>query len=149
MTPLYPGYGTHFSYVYVGTPAQRQSVIIDTGKLFSWVDIMCIFRHGCMYMCLFVRLCLCTNTSIYIYTCMYVCTYLWACVCMYSFFGVRMYIHMYKNTYLNFYFVCRTRFFSCIWFGTRNTCTVLTTKKERNSLIFYLWNSRNSPYFGV
>lgn len=32
LTPLYPGYGTHFSYVYVGTPPQRQSVIIDTGS---------------------------------------------------------------------------------------------------------------------
>lgn len=30
MTPLYQGYGTHFSYVYVGTPPQRQSVIIGT-----------------------------------------------------------------------------------------------------------------------
>lgn len=31
ISPLYPGYGTHFSYIYVGTPPQRQSVIIDTG----------------------------------------------------------------------------------------------------------------------
>ena len=31
VTPLYLGYGTHFAYVYVGTPPQRQSVIIDTG----------------------------------------------------------------------------------------------------------------------
>ena len=29
--PLFPGYGTHYAYVYVGTPPQRQSVIIDTG----------------------------------------------------------------------------------------------------------------------
>lgn len=35
ITPLYPGYGTHFSYIYVGTPAQRQSVIIDTGSHFT------------------------------------------------------------------------------------------------------------------
>ncbi len=35
LTPLYPGYGTHFSYVYVGTPGQRQSVIIDTGSQFT------------------------------------------------------------------------------------------------------------------
>jgi hypothetical protein len=35
MIPLYPGYGTHYSYVYVGTPAQRQSVIIDTGSEYT------------------------------------------------------------------------------------------------------------------
>jgi Xylanase inhibitor N-terminal len=33
--PLMPGYGTHFSYVYVGTPPQRVSVIIDTGSHFT------------------------------------------------------------------------------------------------------------------
>lgn len=32
MVPLYPGFGTHFVYVYVGTPPQRQSVIVDTGS---------------------------------------------------------------------------------------------------------------------
>jgi hypothetical protein len=32
LTPLYPGYGTHFSYIYIGTPPQRQTVIIDTGS---------------------------------------------------------------------------------------------------------------------
>lgn len=32
LTPLYTGYGTHYSFVYVGTPPQRQSVIIDTGS---------------------------------------------------------------------------------------------------------------------
>ncbi|CAM9728231.1 unnamed protein product [Sphacelaria rigidula] len=31
-TPLFPGWGTHFAYVYVGTPPQRVSVIIDTGS---------------------------------------------------------------------------------------------------------------------
>lgn len=35
ITPLYPGYGTHFSYIYVGTPPQRQSVIIDTGSHYT------------------------------------------------------------------------------------------------------------------
>eukprot|EP01038_Epipyxis_sp_PR26KG_P008920 gene8920-12029_t len=35
LTPLYPGYGTHFTYIYVGTPPQRQSVIIDTGSHFT------------------------------------------------------------------------------------------------------------------
>ncbi len=35
ITPLYQGYGTHFSYVYVGTPPQRQSVIVDTGSHYT------------------------------------------------------------------------------------------------------------------
>ena len=35
ITPLYPGYGTHFSYIYVGNPPQRQSVIVDTGSHFT------------------------------------------------------------------------------------------------------------------
>lgn len=35
LAPLYPGYGTHFVYLYVGTPPQRQSVIIDTGSHFT------------------------------------------------------------------------------------------------------------------
>ena len=30
--PLEEGYGTHFAYVWVGTPPQRQSVILDTGS---------------------------------------------------------------------------------------------------------------------
>lgn len=38
LTPLYPGYGTHFAYLYVGTPSQRQSVIIDTGS-YKYQDI--------------------------------------------------------------------------------------------------------------
>mmetsp|Transcript_4033 Transcript_4033/g.6044 ORF Transcript_4033/g.6044 Transcript_4033/m.6044 type:complete len:375 (-) Transcript_4033:95-1219(-) len=33
--PLFPGYGTHYVYVYVGTPPQRQSVIIDTGSHYT------------------------------------------------------------------------------------------------------------------
>lgn len=32
ITPLFIGYGTHISYIYVGNPSQRQSVIIDTGS---------------------------------------------------------------------------------------------------------------------
>ncbi len=35
LTPLFPGYGTHYAYVYVGTPPQRQSVIIDTGSHYT------------------------------------------------------------------------------------------------------------------
>eukprot|EP00903_Cladosiphon_okamuranus_P013533 g12605.t1 len=34
-TPLFPGWGTHFAYVYAGTPAQRVSVIVDTGSHFT------------------------------------------------------------------------------------------------------------------
>jgi hypothetical protein len=32
--PLFPGLGTHYVDVFVGTPPQRQSVIVDTGR---WV----------------------------------------------------------------------------------------------------------------
>jgi hypothetical protein len=35
IVPVYPGYGTHFAYIYVGTPPQRQSVIIDTGSHYT------------------------------------------------------------------------------------------------------------------
>jgi hypothetical protein len=31
LIPLYRGYGTHFVWMYVGIPAQRQSLIVDTG----------------------------------------------------------------------------------------------------------------------
>lgn len=30
--PVHSGYGTHYSFVYVGTPPQRVSVILDTGS---------------------------------------------------------------------------------------------------------------------
>ena len=33
--PVFPGYGTHFAYIYVGTPPQRQSVIVDTGSHYT------------------------------------------------------------------------------------------------------------------
>ncbi len=32
---LQPGYGTHYSYLYIGTPPQRVSVIIDTGSRYT------------------------------------------------------------------------------------------------------------------
>lgn len=31
-TPLFQGMGTHYSFIYVGTPPQRVSVIVDTGS---------------------------------------------------------------------------------------------------------------------
>jgi hypothetical protein len=34
-TPLYPGYGTYFSYVWVGSPPQRVSAITDTGSHYT------------------------------------------------------------------------------------------------------------------
>lgn len=37
--PLHAGYGTHYAYLYVGTPAQRVSVIIDTGS--HWTAFPC------------------------------------------------------------------------------------------------------------
>lgn len=30
LIPMYPGFGTHFVYAYVGTPPQRQSLVVDT-----------------------------------------------------------------------------------------------------------------------
>lgn len=35
VTPLYQGFGVHFSYIWVGTPPQRVSVIVDTGSHFT------------------------------------------------------------------------------------------------------------------
>lgn len=35
LIPLFPGYGTHYAYAYVGTPPQRQSLIVDTGSHFT------------------------------------------------------------------------------------------------------------------
>lgn len=37
--PLHAGYGTHFAFLYVGTPAQRVSVILDTGS--HWTAFPC------------------------------------------------------------------------------------------------------------
>ena len=34
-TPLSQGYGTHYATVYVGTPPQRKSVIVDTGSHYT------------------------------------------------------------------------------------------------------------------
>ena len=34
-SPLHQGYGTHYATIWVGTPPQRQSVIIDTGSHFT------------------------------------------------------------------------------------------------------------------
>ncbi|KAL9186464.1 hypothetical protein ACHAXT_005702 [Thalassiosira profunda] len=34
-SPLHQGYGTHYATIWVGTPAQRKSVIIDTGSHFT------------------------------------------------------------------------------------------------------------------
>lgn len=35
LAPLFPGYGTHYAYAYVGTPPQRQSLIVDTGSHYT------------------------------------------------------------------------------------------------------------------
>ena len=45
LTPVYPGYGTHFSYVWVGTPGQRVSVIVDTGS--SMTAFPCVDCTDC------------------------------------------------------------------------------------------------------
>lgn len=43
LKPLYPGYGTHFVYAYVGSPVQRQSLIVDTAS--SYTAFPCV---GCL-----------------------------------------------------------------------------------------------------
>jgi hypothetical protein len=35
LIPLYSGFGTHFAFFYVGSPAKRQSLIIDTGDHYT------------------------------------------------------------------------------------------------------------------
>ena len=32
LSPLYRGYGTHYAFIWVGSPPQRVSVIVDTGS---------------------------------------------------------------------------------------------------------------------
>ena len=32
ISPLFLGYGTHYAFLWVGSPPQRRSVIIDTGS---------------------------------------------------------------------------------------------------------------------
>jgi hypothetical protein len=34
-SPLHQGYGTHYATIWVGTPSQRKSVIVDTGSHFT------------------------------------------------------------------------------------------------------------------
>jgi hypothetical protein len=34
LSPLYAGYGTHYTYVYVGTPPQKQTLIVDTARYY-------------------------------------------------------------------------------------------------------------------
>ena len=34
-SPLHQGYGTHYAYIWVGTPPQRKTVIIDTGSHYT------------------------------------------------------------------------------------------------------------------
>ncbi len=43
--PLHAGYGTHYAFVYVGTPAQRVSVILDTGS--HWTAFPCTGCQQC------------------------------------------------------------------------------------------------------
>jgi hypothetical protein len=35
LSPLFQGMGTHYSFMWVGTPAQRVSVIVDTGSHYT------------------------------------------------------------------------------------------------------------------
>ncbi|EWM27330.1 Peptidase aspartic [Nannochloropsis gaditana] len=43
--PLHAGYGTHYAFVFVGTPAQRVSVILDTGS--HWTAFPCTGCQMC------------------------------------------------------------------------------------------------------
>lgn len=45
LTPTYPGYGSHFAYLYLGTPSQRQAVILDTAS--SWTAFPCTGCKDC------------------------------------------------------------------------------------------------------
>lgn len=45
VTPVYQGYGAHFIDLWVGTPPQRQTVIVDTGS--STTGIPCNQCHDC------------------------------------------------------------------------------------------------------
>eukprot|EP00804_Cyclotella_cryptica_P002130 CCRYP_006541-RA/>CCRYP_006541-RA protein AED:0.04 eAED:0.04 QI:235/1/1/1/0.83/0.71/7/828/1739 len=44
-TPVHQGYGTHFATIWVGTPPQRKSVIIDTGS--HYTAFPCKGCNGC------------------------------------------------------------------------------------------------------
>ena len=78
--PLFPGYGTHYAYVYVGTPPQRQSVIIDTGTYTSnsigtytyttsKYACVCHYHHKHKYLSIYksIHICiyLCNHLSIF------------------------------------------------------------------------------------
>ena len=73
--PLFPGYGTHYAYVYVGTPPQRQSVIIDTGM---YIHIPYHHYHiflieFCLDLSIYLRICLSIHPSIYLPTFLLIC----------------------------------------------------------------------------
>jgi len=45
LTPLFQGYGTHYSTVWVGSPPQRKSVIVDTGS--HYTAFPCVGCNNC------------------------------------------------------------------------------------------------------
>ncbi len=45
LAPLYPGYGTHYVFAYIGSPPQRQSLILDTGS--SLTALPCTGCNSC------------------------------------------------------------------------------------------------------
>jgi hypothetical protein len=45
--PLFQGMGTHYSYIYVGSPPQRVSVIVDTGS--HHTAFPCTGSNLCMF----------------------------------------------------------------------------------------------------
>lgn len=59
MAPLFEGLGTHYSFIYVGSPPQRVSVIVDTGShhtAFPCVGCKC-GKHVSLFMVLNVSDC--------------------------------------------------------------------------------------------
>jgi hypothetical protein len=55
-TPLFQGMGTHYSFLWVGTPPQRASVIVDTGShhtAFPCVGCKCGKHVSNKYLCIF------------------------------------------------------------------------------------------------
>jgi hypothetical protein len=45
LVPTYPGYGSHFAYLYIGEPPQRQAVILDTAS--AWTAFPCTGCKDC------------------------------------------------------------------------------------------------------
>ena len=45
ISPVFEGLGTHYSFIWVGTPPQRVSVILDTGYIINSLYILFYYIH--------------------------------------------------------------------------------------------------------